>query len=159
MKNGRQNKTIIDGKKGKREGNRNNGRKEKAKRRKEWREFEKKKKDKEDTKQTCFLPSLLDTLIFRILPQVQRLLSCSYLKTAGCLPVISLDVSLIFPSFHSTAHTDFTPATPVKWTQSANTSHCLPLRLAMYGEVDERLIDMRQTIALTICHLMAYYNT
>lgn len=35
MKNGRQNKTIIDGKKGKREGNRNNGRKEKAKRRKE----------------------------------------------------------------------------------------------------------------------------
>lgn len=105
----------------------------------------------DELKQTYFIPSL----IFQILPQVQRLLSCSYLKTADCLPVISLDVSLIFPSFHSTAHTDFTPATPVRWTQSANTSHWLPLWAAMSGE---GLIDMRLNIVLSICHLIAHWK-
>lgn len=110
--------------------------------------------DKGKSMENCFIPSLLETLIFRILPQVQKLLSCSYLKTADCLPVISLDLSLIFSSFHSTAHTDFTPATSVRWTQSANTSHWILLWAAMSGE---GLIDMRLN-SFEYLHSVAHYK-
>lgn len=103
--------------------------------------------------------SLSSCCLSKTLPQVQRLLSCLYLKTVDCLLVISFDISMIFPSFHSAACTDFTPATPVRWTQSANTSHCLPVWPVMYGEAGESLIDMRQTgiiwvLYLSLCDLL-----